>query len=316
MPLFGPPDINKLKANRDVPGLIKALGYQKDTYGVMRRTAAETLGAIGDPRAVEPLIAALADERVRITAIEALGTIGDPRAVDPLVSTLNDPERYRREAAAKALGTIGDPRAIEPLIAVVKNGVSFAAARAIIEIDDPRAVEPFIAMLGERDQNVREVAIEVLGALHDSRAVEPLIAVLKGETYALHPPAAKALGALGDPRAIEPLIACLKRHDGYAAEALGAIGDPRAVEPLLAALDDPDQDVRRAAARALVVMYGQGRIDEAQRAAILSLRAVLTASRTHTLAHEDVNYLDNCGFKAHDDANTRHVDEGFEVEFP
>ena len=29
MPLFGPPNVEKLKAKRDAPGLIKALVYQK-----------------------------------------------------------------------------------------------------------------------------------------------------------------------------------------------------------------------------------------------------------------------------------------------
>jgi hypothetical protein len=31
MSLFGPPNVEKMKANRDVEGLVKALGYQKDT---------------------------------------------------------------------------------------------------------------------------------------------------------------------------------------------------------------------------------------------------------------------------------------------
>ena len=47
MGLFGPPDIDKLKANKDVPGLIKALGYEK------------RLGWIGDSRAIGPLTEAL-----------------------------------------------------------------------------------------------------------------------------------------------------------------------------------------------------------------------------------------------------------------
>jgi len=33
MPLFGPPNVEKLKAKRDVKGLIKALGYQKGAGG-------------------------------------------------------------------------------------------------------------------------------------------------------------------------------------------------------------------------------------------------------------------------------------------
>jgi len=51
-----------------------------------RWKAAESLARAGDPRAVEPLIAALEDEdwRVRQKAAWALGYIGDPRALVPL----------------------------------------------------------------------------------------------------------------------------------------------------------------------------------------------------------------------------------------
>ena len=51
-----------------------------------RWKAAESLGRIGDDRAVEPLILALTDEdwRVRQKAAWALGKIGDPRALVPL----------------------------------------------------------------------------------------------------------------------------------------------------------------------------------------------------------------------------------------
>ena len=37
MPLFGPPNVKKLKAKGNVKGLIKALGYDKDRLAVCRR---------------------------------------------------------------------------------------------------------------------------------------------------------------------------------------------------------------------------------------------------------------------------------------
>jgi HEAT repeat protein len=51
-----------------------------------RRKAAETLGRMRDPGAVEPLIDTLWDDdsRVRLKAAWALGQIGDMRATDPL----------------------------------------------------------------------------------------------------------------------------------------------------------------------------------------------------------------------------------------
>jgi len=72
MPLFGPPNVEKLGARRDIAGLVKALAYEKDSD--VRRAAAGALGAIGDARAVEPLIDALKDGEpdVRGAAAEAL----------------------------------------------------------------------------------------------------------------------------------------------------------------------------------------------------------------------------------------------------
>ncbi|MGZ6265706.1 MAG: HEAT repeat domain-containing protein, partial [Candidatus Limnocylindrales bacterium] len=77
MAIFGPPDPAKLEASRDVSGLIKALVYEKEA--AVRTGAAGSLGRIGGPRAVQPLISALgdADKRVRHAAIGALGRIGD-----------------------------------------------------------------------------------------------------------------------------------------------------------------------------------------------------------------------------------------------
>ena len=68
-------DVEKMKANKDVEGLIEAL---KDKYSYVRSDAAEALGGIKDARAVEPLIEALKDENghVRKLAANALGNIG------------------------------------------------------------------------------------------------------------------------------------------------------------------------------------------------------------------------------------------------
>jgi len=102
MGLFGPPNVEKLKEKRDLKGLIKALRYKRD--GVVRQTAAEVLGEIGDARAVEPLLAALRDEDsdVREAAAEALGKIGDARAAVPLRSALGEHSHGIMEAARKA----------------------------------------------------------------------------------------------------------------------------------------------------------------------------------------------------------------------
>ena len=100
MPLFGPPNVEKLKAKGDVNGLIKALRYDKGwKWG---SDAAKALGQIGDTSAVEPLIAVLKDNipNVRGAAAEALGQIGDQRAVEPLITALKDGDKKERKAVS------------------------------------------------------------------------------------------------------------------------------------------------------------------------------------------------------------------------
>ena len=249
--LFGPPNVEKMKARRDVNGLIKALGYKKDEY--VRWYTARALGEIKDPRAVEPLIAALGDERsdVRQAAAEALGKIKDPRAVEPLIAALGDERSDMRQAAAKALGAIGDARTMEPLIAALKDAewrVREAAAQALDHLGWEPAQDEIAGWywIAKRDWD----KCVALGAL----TVEPLIAALKDAGWSVRADAAKALGKIGDPRVVEPLIAALKDKDEYvrkaADEALVKIGAP-AVEPLIAALKGENKDVRQAAAAML-----------------------------------------------------------------
>jgi HEAT repeat protein len=171
-----------------VNGLIKALRYRKDE-GV-RQAAAEVLGKIGDPRAVEPLIAALKDAewRVRAAAAYALGKIKDPRAVEPLIAALKNESRA---AAAYALGEIKDPRAVEPLIAALKDkDVRASAAEALGKIGDPRAVEPLIDALQDKEWFVRRTAAEALisiyrrGGLEDKTKTK--ILALRDKIAAMH----------------------------------------------------------------------------------------------------------------------------------
>jgi hypothetical protein len=230
MALFGPPNVEKMKAKRDVEGLIKALGYQKD--GSVRMLAAGALGQMRDPRAVQPLIAALkdSDRHVPETAAEALVKIGTP-AVEPLIVALKDSDSNVRRLAAGALGQIGDARAVEPLIAALTDSnweLRQAAARALEQIGDARSFEPLVAALKDSNEFVRKEAAEGLAKIGDARAVEPLIATLKDSYRWVRKAAAGALGQIADARAVEPLIAALKDSDEgvrmEAAEALDKLG--------------------------------------------------------------------------------------------
>jgi hypothetical protein len=205
MPLFGPPNVEKLKARGNVSGLIEALGYRKKP-GV-REAAARALGEIGDERAVEPLIAALKDEvwSGGKAAAEALERIGTP-AVDPLIAALKDLDySVYQTAIAEVLGRIGDAQAMKPLIAALRTKKTRqAAVRALDGLGwQPDRSEAGAAYwIAKRDWD-RCVEIGTL-------AVGPLIAALKDEDRGIHQAAAEALAKIGDARAVDPLIAALK----------------------------------------------------------------------------------------------------------
>lgn len=72
----------------------------------------------------EPLISILKDKdfwRGRQEASKALGELKDPRAVEPLIAALKDEMDPVQSSAAKALGKIKDVRAVEPLITALKD---------------------------------------------------------------------------------------------------------------------------------------------------------------------------------------------------
>ncbi|HUX78005.1 MAG TPA: HEAT repeat domain-containing protein, partial [Anaerolineae bacterium] len=241
MPLFGPPNVEKLQDKGNLVGLIKALSYQKDAS--VREKAAKALGEIGDTQAVEPLITALKDSDmdVRRAAVEALGQSGDARAVDPLITALKDGAVDVRQAAAGALGQSGDARAVDPLIAALKDSagdVRQAASGALGQSGDARAVNPLIAALkdsaGDVQQTVAGVLAQIaeentdkdlkyqaalaLAEIDDPRAVKLLVDVIASQRFSarvhgressLEEGALQTLVSMGS-SAVDPLINCLR----------------------------------------------------------------------------------------------------------
>lgn len=208
--------------------------FTKDPVALIRQIS--DLGEAGAP-AVPALIITLSDSDViiRESAADALGNIGDSRAVQPLVTALSDPNLEFRYLAIFALGQIGDSQATEPLISVLADPVSFVrylAARALGQIADPRAIAPLINALTDTDAVVRLYATAALGRFGDSRAIDSLITTLTDFSSDVRQIAADALGQLGDPRAVEPLIAALADPNWNVrqttAGALQKIGTPEA----------------------------------------------------------------------------------------
>jgi HEAT repeat protein len=277
-PLFGPPNIEKLKARRDVKGLIKALSYPKDAE--IRLQAVQALGEIGDARAVSPLFAAHKDKdrKVSWAATDALVKIAS-RSIEPFIPALNDSSRDVRYLAVYCLGSTGDPRAVEPLREALKDSdplVRQNVASSLGKIPVASAVDALISALGDTDKHVRGNAADALGKSGDPRAVDQLISLVHDDWYAV--------------RVI-------------AIEVLAKIGDARAIKPLIDSLGDKDGRVRKSAAKALVALYTGDTLQQEVKHQVLALR------KAFETPHFDHVYCWS-------DGHTTHTDDGIGIDFP
>jgi HEAT repeat protein len=84
------------------PAIQPVLAALKDSQADVRRAAIEVLGYLGDPRAVEPLVAALKDEPVRYAAAWALEKIGVPPTLKSIISS------FRKNEAMNTVGQLRD----------------------------------------------------------------------------------------------------------------------------------------------------------------------------------------------------------------
>ena len=163
------------------------------------RRAAYRLGESGDPRAVEPLIAALGGG-INGAVAAALGKLGDIRAVEPLIAVLADRNHRDCPLVADALGRLGDARAVGPLVAALEQGprpLRESAAKAL----DALGWRP----TDDRHRALKAVADRDWGAAIKvgPEAVVPLTEVVQDGDHVKQ--AAEALGEIGDRRAVPAL---------------------------------------------------------------------------------------------------------------
>lgn len=179
MNIFGPPDVEKLKAKNDIKGLIKALQYnKKEDYG----EAAS----------------------IRIDAAKALGELRVEQAIPLLIENLNNSHQGLSEPTFTALEKIGKP-AVPWLISACHSGITYKTIELLGELRDVQAVEVLITSLTHGDEYDRSKAATALGMIGDKRSVPFLINALNQPFRDVVNAAAIALGELGDPRAVAPL---------------------------------------------------------------------------------------------------------------
>jgi len=165
------------------PAILSALKMLlKDSVPRVRQKACESLSKSAD--AVDDLIAALTDpdRLVRHKAATALGELKDPRALEPLAAAIDQcPEAFL------AILSIGGERAIIQAIAALKASEQRLAyhykARAVYFLgksNDPRSVVALIDRLDQEtgrygDNDIRRALMFTLAKFCDARALPALI---------------------------------------------------------------------------------------------------------------------------------------------
>ncbi len=174
--------LGKLRAVEAVDPLLHLTFNDPDA--AVREDAVRALGEIGEPRAVDFLLAVMKTPGLRPLAIESLGKIGDRRAVPALAAVVTgesrpevsravhgcqdqwDEEMEAMGAAVTALARIKDSASIPTLIGALQQTVTRAeAAAGLVAFGEP-AIAPLLRVLkSDNDANVLFYAKEALGQL-------------------------------------------------------------------------------------------------------------------------------------------------------
>ncbi len=267
------------------------IGRLKDENASVRRAAAQSLGRLGDVRAVPPLIAVLADSdaEVRAQAIDALADLEDPRAVGPIAGLLRDPVSDVKHNALSALSHWDQNVPTAPVVALLDDPDADVRHEAINLLNHLRArsAGPAIArLIHDPNSDVRRAVVEAMGNLNEQSGAASITEALSDPNPDVRHQALDALNDLKAPIVETTLLNLMKDPDAdvrqaaahiagersviaaipslrhliddpksdvreTATEALGNIADPAARQALRAALQSPDPKVRRAAAEAL-----------------------------------------------------------------
>lgn len=225
--------------------------------------------------------------KVRLMMAETLGAIGDKRAVPVLIKVMEQTTETQpvavHRAAAKALGRIADPSAVDALLTVTfrvpdaptTNNIGMRAKQALAAIGEPavpkvmqmlrgdhQAVQELAAKNGVPQPVIQQTAAGILGAMGAESAVDELVGFMptadcqpaddkkkkkkKGDddeetdvvaAAGLRAVIANALGFIGDEKASEALCGCSMstKNPGDMfpiMESLGRIGGDKAVSCL------------------------------------------------------------------------------------
>jgi len=144
----------------------------------VRKWVLGVLWQMGDRRAFDAVVAAVADDspEIRAGAVEFLGATRDPAALRILLTALQDKDDKTCAAAADALGAFPEPEVVSALTAILNDSrrpqaVRLAAIRGLRETGDRRAEEVLLTMArkdDEQDMVVRGLAAVSVSEMRES----------------------------------------------------------------------------------------------------------------------------------------------------
>jgi len=227
-----------------VPILIEALDHEDQG---MRSAAITALVETGDPTAVTPVVAQLANADLTLGAVLLLGKIGLP-AVEVLAEALPNVEPELRQFVVRELAGIDDPRAREVVYSACGDDDPHVRCEAVshLQADNPRELDLLLANLEVDSYDSYATTLKRLHIqLLDERAFNRLLPLLSPEKADHGYAAASRLACFRDPRLVEPALALMQDPD-YWTEGLTVLQtqrDPRAIPALLSILIvEPGED--------------------------------------------------------------------------
>jgi len=151
----------------------------EDPEPEIRWCAAEALGTLKDKRATDALIRHLHDDIGGSIAAQSLGQIGDTKAIAALLNALDDThlKNVVRISAAGALARMDRIEGLDYLKAMIKSSKPEDRAAVAEELGSPRikcSFELLVSMLADTGPFVKRNAVKSFGKLHDSRVI-PLL---------------------------------------------------------------------------------------------------------------------------------------------
>lgn len=179
------------------------------------------------------------------------GVGSDPKG---LVGQLRDPsKRERAKQELLKLGAAAAPALADSL--GIQDEELSGIYEQLLTAFGADATPALIETLSEAHPLARARAAEVLAQTRDHRAFPALMDALRGEYYTVRTQAALALGQIKDPAAVPDLKRATMDAEpqvrSAAAQALAQFADPDTFEEIgNLLLDDPQIEVRQAAARA------------------------------------------------------------------